>query len=121
MTSKDTGLAAIARSMRSVANTKPVPTFRAAESNLSLVFDGRSRKTSLTFDVGLWDCVLETAHALGKHTRATGLGRVTISDVVEAALVAFHELPLEQKLERVGKGADSRRRSFGAFRNRREE
>ena len=120
MPSKDTGLAAIARSMRAVANSNRAPNTSAAEAHPLLVFDGRSRKTSLTFDVGLWDCVLETAHVLSKHTRSTGQGRVTISDVLVASLITFHELPLEQKLHRLSRASEVYRRRPGVPRHPRD-
>jgi hypothetical protein len=105
MTKHETGLAAIARSTRRVrreADPSRDPAW-VTDAKPPLEFEGRHQKTSLTLDTGMWDCVLETAHALTKRMRATGRGRVTLVDILESAFVAFHELSLEQQLDLVRK------------------
>ncbi len=105
MTKHEAGLAAIARSTRvmrretALAQHEPV----SGSEKPTLEFEGRHQKTSLTLDLGMWDCVLETAHVLTKRTRAAGRGRVTLVDVLESAFVAFHEMSIEQQLDRVRK------------------
>ncbi|MFO0570179.1 MAG: hypothetical protein U0263_31340 [Polyangiaceae bacterium] len=103
MPKHEVGLAAIARSARRVkagAESHPAPAW-ATGGKPPLEPEGRKRKTSVHLDVGIWDCILETAHVLSKRTRAKGRGRVNIVDVLETAFIAFHELPLEQQLERL--------------------
>src|ERR1017187_6746158 len=106
MTTHETGLAAIARSTRGsrrkteLAGHGPAS---AIDGKPPLEFQGRHQKTSLTLDLGMWGCVLETAHVLTKRTRAAGRGRVTLVDVLESAFVAFHEMSIEQQLERICK------------------
>ena len=104
---KDSGLAAIARSSRKApdrsAPSRGKPVGASPSVTPALELEGRQQKTSLALDVGLWDCVLETAHVLTKRMRSTGRGRVTLVDVLETAFVAFNELPIEQQLERVRK------------------
>lgn len=105
--SKDTGLAAIAHSTRKRPTIKSQPRGKTAlapaEENPPLELEGRPHRTSLTLDVGLWNCVLDTAHVLTKRMRATGRshGRVTAVKLIETAFIAFHELPLEQQIELV--------------------
>lgn len=104
MTDNEAGLLAIARSTRRVrreAETRE-PAW-ATDGKPPLEFDGRNHNTSLTLDVGMWDCVLETAYVLTKRSRAAGRRRVNIVDVLETAFATFHELPLEQQIERVWK------------------
>lgn len=108
MPKKDAGLAAIARSNRSVRTRKTAPAAtksaqRTAQEKPGLVFEGQPRKTSLDLDRGLWNCVLDTAHVLTQRARVTGQSRVTLTSVLEAAFVAFHELPIEQQIELVRK------------------
>ena len=103
---KDTGLAAIARSARETPGTKlpernPAPTSTEAKPSLDL--EGVRRKTSVALDVGLWKCVIDTAHIAKKRTLAMGQGHVSFVHVLEAAFIAFHELPLEKQIELVRK------------------
>ncbi|MCC6898779.1 MAG: hypothetical protein IT377_07375 [Polyangiaceae bacterium] len=103
MSKHDAGLAAIGRSARRVKPTteaRRAPVW-ATDAKPPLEFEGRKHKTSVNLDVGMWDCVLETAHVLSKRARAKGRRRVNIVDVLETAFVSFHELSLEQQLERL--------------------
>jgi len=106
MTPNDSGLAAIARSarppLRNEQSLNAQPAW-ATGGKPPLEFDGRPRKTSLILDIGLWDCVLETVHVLTMRLRPTGRARVTIASVFAAAFVAFHELPLDEQIERIRK------------------
>jgi hypothetical protein len=102
MPENEAGLLAIARSTRRARREVEVgaPAW-ATDGKPPLEFEGRHQKTSLTLDIGMWDCVLETAHVLTKRSRAAGRGRVTLVDVLETAFETFHELSLEDQLERV--------------------
>ena len=107
-TKKETGLAAIARSSRKASTPKAGrPASKGgramAGDKPALQFEGRQQKTSLALDAGLWNCVLDTAHDLSKRLRTKGRGRVTLVSVLEAAFVAFHELPIEQQIELIGR------------------
>lgn len=104
MTTNEAGLEAIARSTRRVhRKAEDREPAWATNGKPRLEFDGRNHNTSLTLDIGMWDCVLETAYVLTKCSRAAGRRRVNIVDVLETAFATFHELPLEQQLERVWK------------------
>jgi hypothetical protein len=97
---KDTGLAAIARSTR-----KKPTIISQLRGKPALDLEGRLQNRGIRLDVGLWTCVLETAHVLTKRMRAMGRGhgRVTLVNVLKTAFIAFHELPLEQQIELVRK------------------
>jgi hypothetical protein len=101
---KDTGLAAIARSTRKMLGTKqPGRKPAMAEEKPPLELEGRHQNRGIRLDVGLWTCVLETAYLLTKRMRTMSRGRVTLVNVLKTAFIAFHELPLEQQIELIRK------------------
>ncbi len=99
--SKDTGLAAIAQSTRKTSATKTTPENFLEAAKPPLVLEGRCNKTSVSLDIGLWNCVFELAHAMTMRLRAKRQGRVTPVDILEAAFTKFYELPLDEQFELV--------------------
>jgi len=102
---KDTGLAAIARSTRKVGDSKPaqrpVPTSVDAISPIEL--KGWHQHTSINIDAGIFNSLTDTVHTIKKRLRGTGRGPVSLGQVLEAAFIAFHALPLDQQIKLVRK------------------
>jgi hypothetical protein len=108
ITTKDTGLAAIARSTRKVADNKSaqtsIPTH--ADEPLPIKLEGWLQHTSISIDAGIFSALADTVHAIKKQLRGTGRGPVTLGQVLETAFLMFHELPLDQKTNLVRKHRD---------------
>lgn len=105
-TNKDTGLAAIVRSTRKTPGTEqPGPKQQAtsSEEKPPLELKGVPKKTSVSIDLGIFACIDDTAFVLTKRMRAKGGGRVYFSQILEAAFIAFRELPMEKQLELIRK------------------
>jgi hypothetical protein len=103
---KDTGLVAIAQSMRKMPGTKqagPKPARTLGKEKPPLELEGRRKSNGVSLDAGLWTCLHKTADILTIRMGVTGHERVTLVKVLKTACIAFHELPLEQQIELVRK------------------
>lgn len=101
-TPKDSGLAAIARSTRETPGAKQLgskPQSTSSEEKPQLSLKGVSRKTSVSIDLGIWNCIDDTAYLLTKRMRTKGGERVNNSRIIEAAFILFHDLPIEKQVE----------------------
>lgn len=103
----DAGLAAIARSTRKMPEIKSKlgrsSTQAQDDKKPPLKLEGRRQKTSVALDVGIINCLDDTAHTITIQTRISGRGRIGMSQVLEAAFIVFHELPFEKQIELVRK------------------
>jgi hypothetical protein len=70
------------------------------------VLEGLRQHTSISIDTGIFNALTDTVHVIKKRLRGTGRGPVTLGQVIEAAFVAFHELPLDEQVELVRKHRD---------------
>jgi hypothetical protein len=98
---KDKGLAAIARSSRTAAHSKPTLARSTGDAKPPLELEGRNQNTSLTLDVGLANCLADLAHIINKRARRAGRHPVSYGKIMEAAFMLFHDLPLEKQMEMV--------------------
>src|ERR1700729_2294790 len=97
---KESGLAAIARSTQAGSSKAPrnhVLEGRAEEKP-TLELQGQRQNTSLTLDVGVVNYLADMTNLVNKRLRGTGRTLVAQGRIMEAALRAFHELPLEEQL-----------------------
>jgi len=102
---KTSGLQSIAKvhakSGKAKAAARPKAPKRSDDEKPPMNLDGRIKKTSVAFDVGMWHCAEDLAHALTRKQRETGRGKVTISKVFMAAFVDFYEKSLDEQLKSV--------------------
>jgi len=110
---KDTGLAALARSAQRVRETKAeqVLTSTEARDRKAIELKGWQQKTSVQLDAGVCEALEDAAHDIHKQLRHLGGRRVSASEVIEAAFLEFYKLPFDQQVELVRKHRSAGHRS----------